>query len=92
MFIFSAVVSDNFLLTSDFYHKNIYQIDLSTCFNSSCSIARVPIGIEDKPTSVAYSKETDTIFWTDAGYHLLKKSFLNGTSMSTVLNFGMPIK
>ena len=78
---FSDFLLDNFMLVTDSYYNNIYQVSLSNGSSQSLFVSR-PTGTN--PLAVAYDPTTYDVYYTDNGaltksiskYSLLSKNFI----------------
>lgn len=77
--LFSDTFYDNFLLFTDTYQKQIYQMSIMTGdFNA------VPLSGHDNPIGVNYDPMERKIYWTDVSARVIKRSNINGSEEETV--------
>ena len=78
--------TDNFLLMTDSYRKEIYQMDLATG-----DVRAIPVLTDhDNPIAVDYDPQTSTVYWTDVSSKDIRSARLDGSDDSLVrtLNSG----
>ncbi len=65
---------DNFLLFSDTYQKEIYQMDATTG-----QFVALPLPSHDNPIAVDYDPGDSKVYWSDVSARVLKRAHLNGS-------------
>lgn len=81
MFVSENLIHDNFFLVADDYRYQIYQTD-----GNFRDISAVRFPPQDRPIGLDYDFEDDRIYWTDFETSLIKRSFLNGSSLEIIHN------
>ncbi len=71
---------DNFLLFTDTYQKQIYQMDLT-----SGGFHAVPLSGHDNPIAVDYDPVHRRVYWTDVAGKLIRRACINGSHEENVL-------
>ncbi|CAH1782417.1 unnamed protein product [Owenia fusiformis] len=76
----SDVVYDNFILLTDTYHKEVFQLDLSTN-----NVQTIPLSGHGNTIAVTYDPKDFRIYWTDVTSQVIKRAFLNGFQEEVIM-------
>ena len=71
--------SENFLLFTDTYHKQVYQMDAD-----SGEFSALPLSGHDNPIAVDYDPMEGNVYWTDVGAKVIKRAGLDGAREKVV--------
>ena len=82
MCFFTDIVTTQFLLYTDPYHKQIYQ--LQTHQNDVSGVQGVKVPLMDFPTSVELDSTTGQVYWIDLMKNEIKSSDTQGRNVFTL--------
>lgn len=73
MCVFTAIKTDNFLVTVDSYQKQLYQISIDTG-----EVAAIPLAKPYKGVAVDMNKFSNQIYWSDNQVPAIMTSYTDG--------------
>ena len=76
---FSELVENNFLLFTDPYHRQIYQMDKSTSELTTVRTQGAPVPRMEFPVSLDFDLAGRRVYWVDADDNTISSSNLDGS-------------
>ena len=77
--MFSDPLFDNFLLFTDSYQKQIYQMNLD-----DGSFHGIPLSGHENPISIDYDPLDEMLYWTDVSTRKIRRAHISGNSEAIV--------